>query len=236
MRTSRNGIELIKHFEGLILTAKNHSDSNTPNPLYTIGWGHTATAYDGQEITVAQAETLLSSDVRNAENDVKALVSVELNQNQFDALVSFVFNVGYSQFARSTLLKVINTGDLNAACFQFNRWVYDGGKVLNGLVSRRAAECELFARPIKDIPQNVTAPIPSTRDIQPAPIRQERVSLAKSRTIQAGGTGLLSVVASRVADFFETVHWLPDVLAGLAVVCLIIVIYCRRDDFLKAIR
>ena len=241
MQASKNAVDLIKRFEGLILTAKNHGDSNTDSPLYTIGYGHTRSAYEGMEISIVEAENLLLQDIDDAERDVLSLVKVYLNQNQFDALVSFVFNVGFSQFASSTLLRVINQGDYNAACIQFQRWVYDGGKKLNGLVSRRAAECELFSRSIDitpiDKPDNQTRIAKHVRKVTPAPVRVERDSLKESRTMKAGAgvvsTGFFGYVSHK---FNSVMSWLPhyadDVLFITALVLVLYMMWCRRDDFL----
>lgn len=241
MKASLNAIDLIKRFEGLILTAKNHGDSNTDRPLYTIGYGHTKSTYKDMKISLIQAENLLLQDIEDAERDVSLLVKVPLNQNQFDALVSFVFNVGFSQFASSTLLKVINTGDYNSACFQFQRWVYDNGKTLNGLVSRRAAECELFSRSVNvtpiDSPDNQTRIPKYVRKITPAPLRVERDNLKESRTIKAGAgvvsTGFFGYISHK---FNSVMSWLPhyadDVLFVTAFVLVLYMMWCRRDDFL----
>lgn len=84
------------------------------------------------------------SDLATAENAVNTKVTYDIAQHQFDALVSFTFNVGTSNFGSSTLLKKLNAGDVSVAADQFDVWIYAGGKVLNGLVNRRAAEKELF--------------------------------------------------------------------------------------------
>ena len=97
-------------------------------------------------ITPEQAEKFLKEDLKTFEKIVKDNVKVPLNQNQFDALVSFVFNVGGGNFKNSTLLKVLNKGDYSAAAGEFSKWVYCGGKKLPGLVRRRQAEAELFSK------------------------------------------------------------------------------------------
>jgi lysozyme len=108
--------------------------------IVTVCAGHTRTAKLGQKLTEAECEALLKEDVKHAEKAVKRLVKVPLTQNQFDAVVSFVFNVGEGRFASSTLLKKINRYDCWGAGAEFSRWVYGGDKVLPGLVKRRADE------------------------------------------------------------------------------------------------
>lgn len=137
--TSQTGINLIKSFESLQLKAYQDSVG-----VWTIGYGHTSGVYEGMTITELQAEAYLRSDLTTAENAVNTKVTYSIVQHQFDALVSFTFNVGTSNFGSSTLLKKLNAGDVSVAADQFDVWIYAGGKVLNGLVNRRVAEKELF--------------------------------------------------------------------------------------------
>lgn len=140
---SNNGLQLIKHFEGLSLTAY-----ICPAGHPTIGYGHLIQGKDIKRITLEAAENLLINDVKYAERAVKHLVGVRLAQNQFDALVSFVFNLGAFALKRSTLLKRINNNQHEDAPDQLKRWVYGrvNGKMqkLNGLVRRREAEATLY--------------------------------------------------------------------------------------------
>ena len=109
----------------------------------TICYGHTSTAKIGQVKTDAECEELLKKDMAGALNDVDRLVKVPITIETRAALVSFVFNVGGTQFAKSTMLRNLNSGDYMGACKELDRWVYAGGVRLNGLVSRRKAEREL---------------------------------------------------------------------------------------------
>ena len=143
MQISKAGLDLIKQFEGLYLKAY-----RCPAGVPTIGYGHTAGVAMGQTITQQQADDYLRRDVRQFERAVARLVSVPLTQGQFDALVSFAFNLGEGALAQSTLLRLLNAGDYAGAAAQFDRWNKAGGRVLPGLVRRRAAERALFeARP-----------------------------------------------------------------------------------------
>ena len=141
MKTSDAGIDLIKHFEGLRLHAYQDSVG-----VWTIGVGHTRTAKPGMVITEDEAVNLLRGDLADAESAVNRLVMVPLDQGEFDALVSFVFNLGSGNFGKSTLLKKLNHGDRIGASDEFKRWNRAGGKVLSGLTRRRAAERALFLR------------------------------------------------------------------------------------------
>lgn len=139
MALNEDGLELIKTYEGLRLKAYQDSVG-----VWTIGYGHTRTAKPGMTITAEEAEALLRQDLADAEKAVTRLVKVPLNDNQYSALVSFVFNLGSGNFAMSTLLKKINSGDIAGAAKEFKRWNRAGKKVLAGLVRRRDAEAALF--------------------------------------------------------------------------------------------
>lgn len=137
------GLDLTEASESLRLTA--YPDPGTGGAPWTIGYGHTgADVYPGLTITQDKAEQLLRADVRVAESAVKRLVKVPLTQGQYDALVDFVFNIGEGQFASSTLLRKLNDCDYAGADAEFKRWNRSGGKILNGLVKRRAAEEAMF--------------------------------------------------------------------------------------------
>lgn len=137
MKTSQNGIDLIKRHEGLRLAAY-----LCPAGVPTIGYGHTKGVKLGQVITEAEAEQLLQEDLKTSEREIAGL---NVNQNQFDALVSFVFNVGAGNFRSSTLLRRVrfNPDDRDIEN-QFRRWVYANGRVLPGLVRRRNDESKLY--------------------------------------------------------------------------------------------
>ena len=139
MHISEAGLALIRQFEGLRLLAYKCA-AGVPS----IGYGHTRTAKMGQSITQERAEELLREDVARFEAAVSRLVTVPLSQGQFDALVSFAFNLGAKALEKSTLLRLLNAGDYYGAAAQFDRWVYASGKKLSGLVKRRAAERALF--------------------------------------------------------------------------------------------
>jgi lysozyme len=137
---SKKGLALTEGFEGLRLKAYQDVAG-----VWTVGFGHTGTGVrSGVVITEAEAEVLLHSDIAASVSCVNSAVHVELNQNQFDALVDFCFNVGRGNFLRSALLRRINAGDFAGAAEQFGAWVYAGGEVVSGLVRRREVEAALF--------------------------------------------------------------------------------------------
>jgi lysozyme len=142
MKTSPKGIALIKSAEGLRLKA--YPDPGTGGVPWTIGYGSTSGVTRSMVITEAQAEQMLAADLVRFERAVERLVRVPVTQGQFDALVSFTYNVGEGNFTKSTLLRKLNAGDAAAAAEQFSRWVNAAGKVLPGLVKRRAAERAMF--------------------------------------------------------------------------------------------
>ena len=139
MRTGRDGVELIRHFEGCRFDAY-----LCPAGVWTIGYGHTAGVKEGDSIDQEAAEAFLIEDLETFEQAVTRLVEVPLTQQQFDALVSWTFNLGAGNLAESTLLKKLNNYQYAEVPEQMMRWVRAGGKVLEGLVRRRAAEAALF--------------------------------------------------------------------------------------------
>ena len=140
MEPSQNCLDLIKRFEGCELEAY-----LCPAGIWTIGVGHTGPEVkQGMKISQSIADALLLKDLTHAADAVERAVKVELTQGQFDALVSFVFNVGRAAFESSTLLKKINGGDFLGAALEFPKWCHGGGKILDGLVKRRTAEQALF--------------------------------------------------------------------------------------------
>ena len=140
MRTSEAGIILIKSFEGCRTEAYQDAVG-----VWTIGYGHTIDVKEGMTITQHQCDVMLEVDIETYENYVKKQVKVSLTQNQFDALVSWVYNLGPTNLRKSTLLKVLNAGKYEEVPYQMKRWIHADGKILKGLVLRREAEAELFS-------------------------------------------------------------------------------------------
>tara|TARA_B100000282_G_scaffold209771_1_gene154457 strand:+ start:621 stop:1064 length:444 start_codon:yes stop_codon:yes gene_type:complete len=139
LNTSAEGIALIKKFEGCELEAYQCSAG-----VWTIGYGHTKDVEEGDTISKDQAEEMLVEELHEYENYVNEYVNVALSQNQFDALVSWVYNLGPANLKSSTMLKVLNDGKYEDVPYQMKRWNKAGGKVLDGLVRRREAEALLY--------------------------------------------------------------------------------------------
>ncbi|NGP43187.1 lysozyme [Acinetobacter sp. GC2] len=146
MHVSPSGVDLICNFEGLRLKAYDDGVG-----VWTIGYGTTKypngiRVKKGDTCTLDQAKAYMQNDLKSFEQTVNNTVKVPLNQNQFDALVSLAYNIGSTAFKNSTLVKRLNEGNYKAAANQFNVWVNAGGKRMQGLVNRRAAESTLFLK------------------------------------------------------------------------------------------
>lgn len=143
MEISLIGLNQIKQHEGFRSTVYNDI-AGYP----TIGYGHKLTTADKfaglKTVTEQEAVRLLAADLASAEAAVNSLVNVPITQNQFDALVSFVYNIGAGAFRRSTMLSLLNRGQYDLAALQFGRWNKAGGKVSDGLSKRRASEYAMF--------------------------------------------------------------------------------------------
>jgi len=149
---STDGLNLTKGFEGLQLTA--YPDQTG---VWTIGYGHTSPGvHRGMTITEGEAEIFLESDIAGSVAAVNRLVTCEIDQCHFDALVDFVFNLGCASLSQSTLLRMINKGDLAGAQLQFHLWDHAGGVVIPGLLRRREAEAQLFAGPAVSAPPTLS--------------------------------------------------------------------------------
>ena len=143
---STAGINLICSFEGLKLKAYDDGVG-----VWTIGFGTTIypngiKVKKGDTCTTEQAKAYMAHDLKKFESAVNSAVTVPINQNQFDALVSLTYNIGTGAFKESTLLKKLNAGDCRGASAQFAVWNKGGGRVMQGLVNRRAVERELFEK------------------------------------------------------------------------------------------
>jgi lysozyme len=132
-------VDLVKSFEGFSATAY-----LCPAGVPTVGYGSTENVDMGDEVTEVEAECMLMEDLIEASVAIDQLVDVPLNQNQYDALTSLVYNIGRDAFRNSTLLKLLNSGEYEGAAAQFARWNRGGGRVLAGLTRRREEERKVF--------------------------------------------------------------------------------------------
>ncbi|MEM8773071.1 MAG: lysozyme [Pseudomonadota bacterium] len=162
MRTGDTGLNLIKGYEGLRMSAH-----YAPSEQWTVGYGHTGSARHGMSVTEGDAERLLREDVKPIEQLLADTVRAPLNQNEHDALVSLIFNIGEENWKRSTVLRKLNAGDKIGAANAFELWtkafVNNELASLDGLVRRRAAEKSLFL-----MPTDASLVVPSS-DVMPAP-------------------------------------------------------------------
>ena len=201
MKISQNGIDLVKHFEGRRL--QSYQDVAG---IWTIGYGHTGPEVDAdQTISEAEAEALLRKDLARFENGVTSAVRVDIDQDQFDALVSLSFNIGVSAFKKSTALKLLNKGDVLGAAEAITWWnkaTINGVKQeVLGLVRRRAAEAALFL-------QNITASGDDSADdssrVTPEENSPRRDNVLGSRTVEgaviAGAGGAAGAGASMIGN------------------------------------
>lgn len=137
---SKDGMEVIRNFEGF----RSHAYQDSVG-VWTIGYGHTKNVQPTDIVSTAQGYRILAYELVEYENYVKNYVTVPLHQHQFDALVSWTYNLGPTNLKNSTLLKVLNKGRYDLVPDEIRRWNKAGGKVLEGLVKRREAEAQLFA-------------------------------------------------------------------------------------------
>jgi len=139
MNISQEGLSLIKKFEGCEYNAYKCAAG-----VWTIGYGHTAGVKEGDLVTQQEADKILEEDMKEYEGYINDYVTVDLDQNQFDSLVSWVFNLGPANLRASTMLKVLNNKEYEEVPNQMKRWNKAAGKVLEGLIRRREAESLLF--------------------------------------------------------------------------------------------
>jgi lysozyme len=229
MRLSSDGLRLIKAHEGLRLSAY-----KCPAGVWTIGYGHTRTAREGMTINTQQADALLLRDVRTFEQGVAVALTKPATQAQFDALVSFAFNVGLAGLRRSSVLRAHNAGDYQAASRAFSLWNKAGGRELPGLTRRRAEEAALY---LSDLPTEGkrAEPIPSPdmpQSVDPErPLRDSEINRA---AVGAGAMGTVAIVGESARTVGEVRtslgDWLlPGLLVAVVALCAYIVWQRRKQ-------
>lgn len=228
MKTSPRGINLIKEFEGF----RSQAYKPIPSDPWTIGYGTIRGVKPGDVITRAEAERRLRHELVEYERAVERATGGNATQPQFDALVSFAYNVGVKGMAGSTVIKRHNAGDHQAAARAFGLWNKAGGKVWPGLTRRRAAEAALYLTP-----DPASQPVENIKYAMPAEVEPER-SLAQSEISRAsvvtGGTAAVATVAEvtrSVADIKygmdSLMDWIVPVLLAV-VVGLSVYIFVQR--------
>jgi len=236
---SKEGVDLIKRFEGLHKVQKNGMVSSyiCPAGKWTIGYGSTKGIRSGMKMTVDECELRLLEDLRAAEADVKRYVTVPLTQGQYDALVSFVFNLGAGNFRSSTLLKKLNQGLYNDCPEQIMRWnkARVDGKltVLNGLTRRRAAEAAIFSREAK-LPSDEGGPIGPQKVTAAAP-----KPLAKSKTMAGAGIAGAATALGEITPQIEALVPYSESMKTIFLVCALggiaLAAYARFKDHKEGI-
>lgn len=224
MKINSRGLKLIRRFEGFRASAYRDAVG-----VWTIGYGHTSRAGPphvgpGMKITRAQGEKILARDVEKFATQIRPLIRVPLNDNQFSALVSFAYNVGVGGFRRSSVLRVVNRGRFDLVPQRLSLWVKAGGRVLPGLVRRRAAEGVLFARPIGRQERTTT-----TAPVEPAPGKPPQKSTTNIATLMGALAGLISAVANGLK---ENASFLTTAILTLVIVAC--AAWIVRERYLKS--
>lgn len=233
LKTSQDGVDLVKAFEGL---HKVKADGNVrayrcPAGKWTIGWGHTKAVRSGMVATVAECEMFLREDLTEFEDVIKRYVKVPLTQNQFDALVSFAFNVGEGNFKSSTLLRRLNSGfydDVPAQLMRWNKARVEGVLTpLAGLTRRRAAEAAMFSMDT-ELASRGGEPMPQKVE------QGEAKPLTKSRTMaglsMAGVSTALGEASTQLQALAPYSTTITTVFVVLTVIGIAIAAYARYDD------
>ena len=206
MKTSEKGIKLITEFEGFRGKAY-----VCPAGILTIGFGFTLGVQPGDTITKEQAKRRLARELESYEAAVMRACTNEPNQNEFDALVCFAFNVGAAGMAKSSVIKAHNRGDHQAAARAFSLWNKAGGKVWPGLTRRRAAEAALYLTPM---PDDVSDPVEGPALDMPQAVDAEK-PMTRS-TIATAGTATAAVsTVSVVAQVSQEVRTIKDSIGDI---------------------
>lgn len=219
MRTSARGISLIKQFEGFRQNAYQDVVG-----VWTIGYGFTKDVKAGDIISRAQADERLAEELREYEQAVMRATGGDVTQSQFDALVSFAFNVGIKGMSGSSVIKAHRRKDYQAAARAFALWNKAGGKVWPGLTRRRAAEAALYLEPV---PDDVSDPVEGPAQPMPQAVEPERPMSASSINragVVAGGTAAVATVAETVSTVTSVKRGVEDLGSWLVPVLLLAVV------------
>jgi lysozyme len=240
-KLSKACINLVRSFEGYHRKLAN-GDCTTyycPAGVLTIGYGCTVGINPGDVWTHEQAIAALKRELEKHETAVNELVKTEINQNQFDALVSFSYNCGSGALGKSALLKKVNKGDFAGAAAEFHKWNKGGGKVLPGLVRRRAQEAELFLTPIgasePTMPQAIDVPAPVTQTV-----RSSRTIFGILTAFGASLVGWFKDAVEQITLFEPAKQIgtglglnLPTIVAAITIAGLALALFARLDDAKK---
>jgi lysozyme len=230
MKISQAGLDLIKNFEGYHRKLPDGSCTAylCPAGVPTLGWGATKGVKMGMVWSRAQAQQALENEIATFEAAVNRLVTVDINQNERDALISFAYNCGEGALARSSILKRLNAGDREGAARGFALWNRGGGRVLPGLVRRRAEEAALFRRPAEPSPE---PDMPQAVDPPPAKPEGSRIlAAASSGETVAVGAGLGGIGLS-FADALGYGGQILPLVKSYGLEAFILVLLCLAAGF-----
>ncbi|MFT3987169.1 lysozyme [Aestuariivirga sp.] len=256
MKVNAAGLAIIKTYEGCEVNA--YPDPATDGDPWTIGYGHTSEAgppnvRKGMKISKARADEILTADIGTFSRSVMRYVGRELTDNQFSALVSFAFNVGTGNFAKSSVLKAVNRGDFKSVPWRIQLWTKANGRTLPGLVKRRAAESHLFES-MEDAHTLFAAPPAQPTQAELLEMREARgligpdlgKPIAKTGTfwggLAAGAAGIFGAMKDtlyQIGDLraylpFDDPTWLSITLAAIVGTAVVWIIHARmkrsRED------
>ena len=192
MHISKRGLDLIYHFEGKLkkLPDGRYKSYKCPAGVWTIYAGCTEGVRPGMIVTEDEGEAMFRAELEKFERGVERYVTCEMNQCQFDALVSFAYNVGIGGLRKSSVLRHFNAGRIEAAAKAFHLWNKGGGRVLKGLVRRRAAEAALFLdKPSDQDEPEIEAEPEMPQAVEPSPEKPSRTTVGVGAGVGAAGVG-----------------------------------------------
>ena len=242
MNINEKGLDLIKRFEGLRLNAYRDAVG-----VWTIGYGHTGRAgapavRPGMRISKAVADEILQRDVNRFARAIAPHITAPVNANQFSALVSFAYNVGPGAFRRSSVLRAVNARNHAIVARRLGLWVKAGGRTLNGLIARRAAEAVLYNTPLEPAAGPATPPAAPQKRSEPAPrqvpVEPQTGKPAHHSTINLAAliSAIAGVFSSLSAGFQKVFSFHPGPVAGTIAAALIMLAaaWIIRERWLKS--
>jgi len=237
MHISKRGLDLIYSFEGRLkkLADGRYKAYRCPAGVWTIYAGCTDGVHEGMIVTEDEGERMFRTEIAKFEKAVERLVTCEMNQCQFDALVSFAYNVGAGGLAKSSVLRHFNKGKIEAAAKAFHLWNKGGGRVLKGLVRRRAAEAALFLDTPK-VEDDLDAEPDMPQAVEPSSEKPSRTAIGVG--VGTGAAGISGVVAQTrevtevakqvrdVAPPWDSYAW-PAAILGAALIAAVVLLRRR---------
>lgn len=235
MHISKRGLDLIYHFEGKLkkLPDGRYKAYRCPAGVWTIYAGCTEGVKPGMVVTEDEGEAMFRTELAKFEKAVERLVTCNMTQCQFDALVSFAYNVGVGGLSKSSVLRHFNRGNVEAAAKAFHLWNKGGGRVLAGLVRRRAAEAALFLDR-GDADDDVEIDMPQA--VEPSAEKPSRTTVGVGAGVGAAGTGAIIAQTKeatevareikQVAPPWDSYAW-PAAILGAALIAAVVLLRRR---------